>query len=119
MAVLAVGMRLGSLPVFLLAGIIAGAGAGVLFKSAVGHVADTAASAQRGEALAGLFFASYLGLAVLPVSLGIASRSMSLTDATTWFTVVVLALLAAVAVRTSRHGPGTAAETPSTLRRRS
>lgn len=119
MTVLAVGMRLGSLPVFLLAGITAGAGAGVLFKSAVGQVAATAAPAQRGEALAGLFLASYLGLALLPVGLGVASRSMSLTDATTWFTVVVLALLAAVAVRTSRHGAGTAAETPGTLRRRS
>lgn len=105
MAVLTVGIHLAGLPVFLLAGIIAGAGAGVLFKSAVGHVADTAAPARRGEALAGLFLASYLGLALLPVGLGVASRSMSLTDATTWFAAVVLVLLAAVAVRTRHHGP--------------
>src|SRR5204862_265148 len=83
---------------FLLAGVLAGAGAGVLFKSAVGHVAATAAPAQRGEALAGLFLASYLGLALLPVGLGVASLFMSLGNATTWFTAVVLALLAAVAV---------------------
>lgn len=104
MAVLAFGVHLASLPVFLLAGIIAGAGAGVLFKSAIGHVAGTAAPAGRGEALAGLFLASYLGLALLPVGLGVASRSMSLTSATTWFTAVVLALLAAIAVTTRRHG---------------
>lgn len=104
MAVLAVGVHLASLPVFLLAGIIAGAGAGVLFKSAIGHVAGTAAPAGRGEALAGLFLAAYLGLALLPVGLGIASRSMNLTSATTWFTAVVLALLAAIAVTTRRHG---------------
>ncbi|SEN92552.1 MFS transporter [Actinacidiphila rubida] len=106
MAVLAAGMRLGSLPVFLGAGITAGVGAGVLFKSAVGHVAETAAPARRGEALAGLFLASYLGLALLPVGLGAASLAMSLTDATTWFTVVVLALLAAVAIGTRQSGPG-------------
>ncbi|MER5935902.1 MFS transporter [Streptomyces sp. NPDC001928] len=104
MAILAIGVRLASLPVFLLAGIVAGVGAGVLFKSAVGQVAGAAATAQRGEALAGLFLVSYLGLALLPVGLGVASRAMSLTDATTWFTVVVLALLAAVAVRTRRDG---------------
>ncbi|MGW2933792.1 hypothetical protein ACWDA7_18495 [Streptomyces sp. NPDC001156] len=112
MAVLAVGMHLASLPVFLLAGIVAGAGAGVLFKSAVGHVAGTAAPARRGEALAGLFLASYLGLAILPVGLGVASRSMSVTTATTWFTAVVLALLAAVAAATvsgGRHVIGTRA----------
>ena len=115
MAVLAVGVHLAGLPVFLLAGILAGAGAGVLFKSAVGHVAATAAPAQRGEALAGLFLMSYLGLALLPVGLGVASLFMSLGDATTWFTAVVLALLAAVAVGARHHGP--AAPVVSTLER--
>ncbi|MFE9171728.1 MFS transporter [Streptomyces kebangsaanensis] len=105
MAVLTVGIHLASLRLLLLAGIIAGAGAGVLFKSAVGHVADTAAPARRGEALAGLFLASYLGLALLPVGLGVASRSMSPTGATTCLTAVVLVLLAAVAVRTRHRGP--------------
>ncbi|MFI9605151.1 MFS transporter [Streptomyces sp. NPDC052043] len=110
MAVLAAGIHLASLPVFLLAGIIAGAGAGVLFKSAVGQVADAAAPARRGEALAGLFLASYLGVALLPVGLGAASRSMSLSDATTWFAAVVLALLTAVAVRGRRREPTAAGE---------
>ncbi|MFB7506123.1 hypothetical protein [Streptomyces broussonetiae] len=82
----------------------------VLFKSAVGHMAGTAAPAQRGQALAGLFLASCPGLALLPVSLGVASRTMSLSDAATWFTAVVPALLAPVAVRASRHGPGCAAK---------
>jgi MFS family permease len=116
MALLAIGMHLTSLPVFLLAGIIAGAGAGVLFKSAVGHVAAAAAPARRSEALAGLFLVSYLGLALLPVGLGIASRSMNVTDATTWFTAVVLALLTAVATRTHRHGPGAPASAGSARR---
>ncbi|MFC1431554.1 MFS transporter [Streptacidiphilus sp. N1-3] len=47
MTALAISMHLASLPLFLLAGITAGAGAGVLFKSAVGHVAATAA--RTGE----------------------------------------------------------------------
>jgi len=107
MVVLAVALHIASLPVFVLAAITAGVGAGMLFKSAVGHVAGTAAVARRGEALAGLFLASYLGLALLPVGLGVASRSMTVTTATTWFTGVVLALLAAVAVLTRGHGSPT------------
>ncbi|MFF5303434.1 MFS transporter [Streptomyces sp. NPDC013161] len=107
MAVLVVAVHIASLLVFVLAGIAAGVGAGVLFKSAVGHVAGTASVARGGEALAGLFFTSYLGLALLPVGLGVASRSMTVTMATTWFTGVVLVLLAAVAVLTRGHGSTT------------
>lgn len=103
-AVLAVGVRTASLPVFLLAGIVAGAGAGVLFKSAVAAVAAMAAPERRGEALAGLFLVSYVGLALLPVGLGLATRYTSLTTAMTWFTGVVLALLAAVALLDRRRG---------------
>lgn len=101
--VLAVGVRTASLPVFLVAGIAAGAGAGVLFKSAVGSVAAMAAPARRGEALAGLFLVSYLGLALLPVGLGVATRYTTMAAALTWFTVVVLALLASVAVLARRR----------------
>ncbi|MFD4415476.1 MFS transporter [Streptomyces sp. NPDC058467] len=103
---LTVGMHIANLPVFLLAGIAAGVGAGVLFKSAVGSVAAMAAPARRGEALAGLFLVSYLGLALLPVGLGVASRYTTVTTATTWFTGVVVALLAVVAVLTRRRAEG-------------
>ncbi|MEU6811539.1 hypothetical protein ABZ920_21640 [Streptomyces sp. NPDC046831] len=63
-----------------------------------------AAPARRGEALAGLFLVSCLGLAVLPVGLGLATRYTSLTVAMTWFTGVVLALLGAVALLARRGG---------------
>lgn len=101
--VLAVGVHTADLPVFLVAGIAAGAGAGVLFKSAVGAVAAMAAPARRGEALAGLFLISYLGLALLPVGLGVATRYTIMANALTWFTGVILALLAAVAVLARRR----------------
>ena len=97
-AVLAVGVHTASLTVFVLSGVVAGAGAGMLFKSAVGSVAAMAAPARRGEALAGLFLVSYLGLALLPVGLGVASRYTSTAGAMTWFTAVVLLLLAGVAL---------------------
>lgn len=49
---------------------------------------------KRGVALAGLFVVSYLGLAVPPLALGIATRYTPVTAAVTAFTVAMLALLA-------------------------
>ncbi|RPE47152.1 putative MFS family arabinose efflux permease [Streptomyces sp. Ag109_O5-1] len=90
---LAVGMHTASLTLFLVAGITAGIGAGVLFKSAVGTVVAMATPAKRGEALAGLFLISYLGLALPAIAIGIATRYTTMTTAMTWFTAVLLALL--------------------------
>jgi predicted MFS family arabinose efflux permease len=94
---LTVGMHIASLPVFLIAGSVTGIGAGVLFKSAVGGVASQAAPAKRGEALAGLFLISYLGLSLPALGLGVVTQYVSSVTAMTWLTGVLLALLAGVA----------------------
>ncbi|RKT09265.1 putative MFS family arabinose efflux permease [Streptomyces sp. 1114.5] len=102
---LAVGMHTASLTLFLVAGITAGIGAGVLFKSAVGTVVAMATPAKRGEALAGLFLISYLGLALPAIAIGIATRYTTMTTAMTWFTAALLALLttAGLLARRPRH----------------
>jgi MFS family permease len=94
--VLAIGMHTTNLAAFLLAGIGAGIGAGMLFKSAAGAVAAMAEPAKRSEALAGLFLISYLGLALPAIGLGLATRYTTTTTAMTWFTGILLALLAVV-----------------------
>ncbi|WP_033325173.1 MFS transporter [Streptomyces yerevanensis] len=104
MAALAVGMQTASLPAFLVACIVAGSGAGVLFKSAVGTVVAMATPAKRGEALAGLFLVSYLGLALPAIGLGIATRYTAVTTAMTWFTGVLLALLTTAGALARRPG---------------
>lgn len=53
-----------SLPTFLVAGIIAGAGGGIAFRSAVGVAASLAAPSSRGEVLAVVFLIGYAGMAV-------------------------------------------------------
>jgi len=97
LVVLAAGMKTASLPAFLIGGAVAGAGAGVLFKAAVGAVAAMAADDVRGEALAGLFLIAYTGTIVPTVGLGIATRGTSVTTAMLWFTGVLLLMLAATA----------------------
>jgi predicted MFS family arabinose efflux permease len=109
MVVLAMGMREADLTAFLIGGALAGAGAGVLFKSALGTVAAMAADKVRGEALAGLFLVAYAGLIVPTVGLGVATQFTDATTATLGFTGVLLTLLtatAALAWRTRRTASG-------------
>ncbi|SDY85328.1 Predicted arabinose efflux permease, MFS family [Saccharopolyspora shandongensis] len=105
-ATVAIGMYAANLPSFVLGGVVAGIGTGLLFKSAIGAVAAMAAPPKRGEALAGLFLISYIGLAVPPLALGVATRYAPETVVMTAFTVVVFALLAIVGLlsRKADHG---------------
>jgi MFS family permease len=71
-----------SLAMFVAGVLVAGAGAGLMFKGATGTVIEISEPAHRGEALAGLFLAAYLGLAGPVIGLGaltqVASARVSL-----------------------------------------
>ena len=71
-----------SLAVFLAGDVLAGVGAGLMFKGAIGTVSEISLPEHRAEALAGLFLAAYLGLAGPVIGLGaltqVASARMSL-----------------------------------------
>jgi len=93
--VLVAGMDTANLAGFLVGGVLAGAGAGVVFKAAIGSVVASAAPAARGEALAGLFLIAYLGLVVPSLGLGVATRFVDSVTAMIWFSGALLLLLAA------------------------
>ncbi|MBT0770650.1 MFS transporter [Kineosporia sp. J2-2] len=101
--VLVAGAHAQSLALFLIGGVLAGVGAGVLFKAAVGTVVATAAPAKRGEALAGLFLIGYLGLIGPALGIGVAVRSLDTTTVLTWFAGLLLVLLAGVGVLNRRR----------------
>jgi len=103
LVVLLVGMYAASLATFLVGGVIIGVGAGMLFKAAVGAVAAMAVPAKRGEALAGLFLISYVGLSLPALSIGVVTRYATPTTAMTWLTVVLLAILGGVAALSRRR----------------
>jgi MFS family permease len=79
MAVLVVSVFLHSpsLVLFLLGGMITGAGAGALFKGVVTSVAEIATPDSRAEALAGMFLAGYIGLSLPVVGLGVMTQYLS------------------------------------------
>ena len=86
-----------SLPLLLTGGALAGAGAGAVFKGSISTVLDIAPAQARGEALAGLFLAAYLGLAVPVLGLGLATQAFSARTALLGFAVLLAAVIAAVA----------------------
>lgn len=106
----------GSLPtaspvLFVVGGVIAGAGAGMLFKQALGRGASLAHEGSRGEALAGLLLLGYLGLASAPVGMGVLTLVLPLTAALVIFAAVTVAavLLGGAVLTKQAHRPAGAA----------
>jgi MFS family permease len=102
----------GSLPaaspvLLVVGGVIAGAGAGVLFKQALGLGASLAHQGLRGEALAGLLLLGYLGLALAPVGIGVVTLVLPLTTALVIFSAVIVAVVLSggVVLGTRSSGP--------------
>ena len=79
MAVLVVSVYLAtpSLALFLLGGVLVGAGGGALFKSVVTTIVSVSPAERRAEALAGMFLTAYVGLTVPVVALGVMTQSLS------------------------------------------
>jgi MFS family permease len=109
LVVLAVGMQGASLTAFLVGGALAGAGAGVLFKSALAALLDTAAPDKRSEMAAGLFLFAYLGMTIPILALGVATLYVTAKTAMLYFTGVLVVALFAIALlalraRSARRG---------------
>jgi MFS family permease len=95
LVVLALWLPTPSLALFLIGGVAFGAGAGSVFKGAVATVVAVAEPARRAEALAGLFLAGYIGLAVPVVGLGLLTQEVEPKVALLVFAVVLATLLVA------------------------
>lgn len=68
---IAVGGLLPNLWLFVIGGVVAGAGVGLVFRGAVATAASLADSGSRGEVLAALFLIAYAGLAVPVLAVGV------------------------------------------------
>ena len=99
LALITVAFWLASLVLLLAGGIVAGSGAGAAFKGSVTTVLGVARPGARGEALAGLFLAGYVGLAVPVVALGLATQLLSARAAVLGFAVLLMAVVALVSRR--------------------
>ena len=93
LALFTVGMWLPSLPVFVIGGIVTGAGGGLVFRGSLVAAAGTAPKGSRAEVLAGFFLGAYLGLSAPVVALGIATEHFPARNV-----MLVFVVLAAVAI---------------------
>jgi MFS family permease len=85
-----------SFAVFLTGDVLAGVGAGLMFKGAIGTVSEISLREHRAEALAGLFLAAYLGLAGPVIGLGALTQITSTRVSLLIFSgLLALAILAA------------------------
>ena len=92
-----------SLAWLLIGGAVAGGGAGAAFKGSMSTVISIAPDQARGEALAGLFLAAYVGLVLPVLGLGIATQLLSTQVAVLGFAAVLLLVVAAVSIRLLRR----------------
>jgi MFS family permease len=95
----------GSLPVFLLAAVVGGAGIGVAFQSSLTRVGALAGSADRAAVTSSFFVAAYLGVTLPVVGVGELATLTSLTVAAVGLAVLVAALAALGAALTLRPRP--------------
>lgn len=78
---------------FIVAGVVAGAGVGLVFKSAIGVAAASAGSANRGEVLSGMFLAAYAGLTVPVIAVGVALAFFPIPGVLVVFALAVLVIV--------------------------
>jgi MFS family permease len=109
LALLTGGIWIPNLTVFVIGGVISGAGAGMVFKGALVTAANTAPEGSRAEVLAGFFLGAYIGLSIPVIGLGVATTYFPARDVMLVFVVLAAAAItASVQAATSpRSGPWT------------
>lgn len=93
LVLMTVSVLIAVLPLFVVSGIVAGAGVGLQFKASVGVAASLATPASRGEVLAAIFLVAYTGLAVPVLLVGLALALLPGTAVLVGFAFVVVALV--------------------------
>jgi MFS family permease len=91
------GMWIPSLTVFILGGVVTGAGAGMVFRGALVAAGTSSRPETRAEVLAGFFLGAYVGLSVPVIGLGVATSYAPAREVMLVFVVlVVFAILGSV-----------------------
>ncbi|SIR73841.1 MFS transporter [Microbacterium sp. RURRCA19A] len=77
---------------FVIGGIVAGAGVGLLFRGALATAGSLADPRTRGEITSGVFLLAFAGMTVPPLAVGVALLALPLVPVFLGFVVLVLAL---------------------------
>ncbi len=113
LGLLAGAMWASNLAMFVAGGVIAGAGAGMVFKGSLAAAASVAPEGARAEVLAGFFLGAYVGLSIPVVGLGVATTYLPARYVMLAFVVLVAAAIAASIGALSRGRPQQDRGTPA------
>jgi MFS family permease len=108
LVVLAAWLSSPSLAVFLVGGVVTGAGAGLMFKGSFATVMTITEPAHRAEAAAGILLSGYLGLSVPAIGAGIALQEVSTKVTLLGFALFVAAVILTAAPILLRRAPRSA-----------
>jgi len=89
------GMWSASLALFVIGGILTGAGAGLVFRGALVAAGAAAPPESRAEVMSGFFLGAYLGLSVPVVGLGVATQHAPARDVMLVFVALIIVALVA------------------------
>jgi MFS family permease len=89
------GMWMPNLAIFVIGGIVTGAGAGLVFRGSMVAAGNASPVESRGETLAGFFLGAYVGLSVPVIGLGIATTYASARDVMLVFVIAVAVMIVA------------------------
>jgi MFS family permease len=108
LAAIGAGAVVTSLAVFVVGGVIAGIGDGLLFGRALSTASALAQPARRGEVLGLLYLAAYIGLTIPALAIGVILEVISPTATLIGFAVATAALaITAGATLLQHRQPGT------------
>lgn len=99
---IAVGALAPSFWLFLVGGLVAGAGVGALFKCALATASEVAEPGRRGETLAAIFLVAYCGLAIPVLAIGAALTVIPQIVVLLVFVAAVAAVTVVAALRMRR-----------------
>jgi len=92
----------GGLAVFLAGAAVGGAGAGLVFKASMVEARSLADASARGEVVAGMFLAAYLGMILPVLGLAVVADVAGLAAGLTGLSLVALVVIALTGWRLSR-----------------
>jgi MFS family permease len=98
MTALVIGLSSGMLGAFVIGAALGGAGGGILFKAAIAIGATLGDPKRRGETMAGLYVAFYLGITFPVVGMGALALTMSLQQSLLIFALASIAAVSGGAV---------------------
>lgn len=105
LVVVAIGALVASLTVFTIGGVVSGLGIGLIFASCIAAAIRMADPARRGETVAGMFLAAYVGITAPVIACGVLLTWVPTATLVACFAVLIIVIVSASTGRMLKFTP--------------